>query len=168
MKNTTKLKQIRQKTIRLTFLNLAKLLMVLGVFIAAFGLSKEVKGQCSNCNANYPSGTFSTTSSTLTTVSTCMYGGEYAYFNVTSGATYTWTTCGDSSFDTQLTLFSGSSCGGTSLAYNDDACSLQSTITWTATFTGTVTILVSEYYCNNYSACMTLQWSVSGGSAPSC
>jgi gliding motility-associated-like protein len=95
-----------------------------------------------------------------------MYGGEYAYFSVTSGETYTWTTCGDSDFDTQLTLFSGASCGGTVLEYNDDDCGLQSTITWTATFTGTVTVLVSEYSCSSNSTCMTLQWANTGGGGP--
>jgi len=49
-------------------------------------------------------------------------------------------------------------CGGTNLSYNDDDCGLQSTISWTATFTGTVTVLVSEYNCINNSDCMTLQW----------
>jgi gliding motility-associated-like protein len=92
-----------------------------------------------------------------------MYGGEYAYFSVTSGETYTWTTCSDSDFDTQLSLYQGTTCGGTNLAYNDDDCGLQSTITWTATFTGTVTVLLSEYSCNSNSTCMTLEWSVSGG-----
>jgi hypothetical protein len=125
--------------------------------------------QCSNCNANYPSATQSTTSNSLVTVSTCVYGGEYSNYNVTAGETYTWTTCGDSDFDTQLTLFS-SGCGGTNLSYNDDDCGLQSTITWTATFTGTVTLLLSQYNCSNVSTCMTIQWACTtcggGGGTP--
>lgn len=119
--------------------------------------SFTAEAQCYNCSANYPGGTFSTTSNSLVTVNTCIYGGEYSYYNVTSGETYTWTTCGDNSFDTQLTLFSGG-CAGTVLAYNDDACGVQSTITWTATFTGTVTLLVSRYNCGAQAACMTVQW----------
>ncbi|MFO7879171.1 MAG: gliding motility-associated C-terminal domain-containing protein [Bacteroidales bacterium] len=125
--------------------------------------------QCSNCVSNFPSGTFSSTNASLETVSTCMYGGEYAYFDVTSGETYTWTTCSDSDFDTQLSLYQGTSCGGTDLAYNDDDCGLQSTITWTATFTGTVTVLLSEYPCSSNSTCMTLEWACTscGGGTPS-
>jgi gliding motility-associated-like protein len=73
-----------------------------------------------------------------------MSGGNYTYFNVVAGLTYTWNTCGDTDFDTELTLFQGNGCGGTVLAYNDNYCGDQSQITWTATFTGVVTILLTE------------------------
>ncbi|MGB4095606.1 MAG: hypothetical protein WBJ99_07255, partial [Bacteroidales bacterium] len=121
--------------------------------------------QCYNCNSNYPTSTQSISPGQTITVSTCVYGGEYSRYNVTSGVTYTWETCGDTDFDTQLTLFQGNTCGsGTVLAYNDDGCGLQSSITWTANFTGVVTLLVSKYNCQNQSTCMTLNWSASGGS----
>ena len=136
-----------------------KLASMGSLLILALGLfSNQAYSQCSNCNANYPAGTFSTTSSSLTTVNTCIYGGEYAVYNVTAGETYQWTTCGDNSFDTQLTLWTGNSCGTGFLAYNDDDCGLQSTITWVATFTGTVNLLVSQFNCSNVSLCMTVQW----------
>lgn len=123
--------------------------------------------QCTNCTANFPAGTFATTSPTLTTVNTCIYGGEYSFYSVTAGETYTWTTCGDTDFDTQLTLFSGG-CAGTVLAYNDDiaGCGLQSTVTWTATFTGTVTLLVSRFNCANQNTCMTVQWACTSCAPP--
>lgn len=141
--------------------------LLLAFLILGYALNSNA--QCSNCNANYPAGTFSTTSNTLTTVNTCIYGGEYAVYNVTAGETYTWTTCGDASFDTQLTLWTGASCGTGFLAYNDDDCGLQSTITWTATFTGTVNLLVSSYNCVNQSTCMTVQWAcTSCGAIPGC
>ncbi|MBW8051812.1 MAG: hypothetical protein FVQ77_16040, partial [Cytophagales bacterium] len=120
-------------------------------------------GQCTNCTANFPSGTFSTTCpSTWTNVSTCIFGGEYSFYSVTSGCTYEWQTCGDADFDTQLTLYPSASCSGASLAYNDDFCSLQSSISWTATFTGTVRVLVSKFSCLAQSSCMTLQWQCTG------
>jgi len=140
------------------------LISLLLVFESKIGLS-----QCSNFVSNFPTGTASTTSNTLVTNTTCNYGGDYSYFNVTAGETYTWTTCGDSDFDTQLTLYQGSvSSPSTVLAYNDDDCGLQSTITWTATFTGTVTLLVSEYNCQSNSTCMTVQWACTscGGTPP--
>jgi hypothetical protein len=125
----------------------------------------KVFSQCYNCNSNYPTSTQSISPGQTITVSTCVYGGEYSSYNVTSGVTYTWETCGDTDFDTQLTLFQGNTCGsGTVLAYNDDYCGLQSSITWTANFTGVVTLLVSKYNCQNQSTCMTLNWSASGGS----
>ena len=128
-------------------------------------IKTNLYSQCSNCNSNNPTGTQSIASGQSVTVSTCVYGGQYSYYNVVAGVTYTWQTCGDTDFDTQLTLFQGSTCGGgTVLAYNDDNCGLQSTITWTATFTGTVTLLLSKYNCQNQSTCMTLQWIATGGS----
>ena len=119
--------------------------------------------QCSNCNSNFPGGTASTTSSTLTTVTTAGWGGDYSYYNVVAGQTYTWQTCG-STYDTQLTLFQNV-CNGTYLAYNDDACGTQSIITWTATFTGTVALLLSQYPCTTGTTSATIQWACTTCSA---
>ncbi|MFO7879170.1 MAG: hypothetical protein R6V52_03945, partial [Bacteroidales bacterium] len=145
--------------------------ILLAIFISFIFVSTAA-GQCSNCNTNFPAGNHTTTSSTLTTVSTSIWGGDYSYYDVTAGETYTWTTCSSTAFDTQLTLFQGTGCAGTVLDYNDDDCGLQSTITWTATFTGTVTVLVSEYDCLDNSTPTTLQWSCTscggGGSGDPC
>jgi PKD repeat protein len=141
------------------------------IAIVLTGLQFNAWSQCNNCGSQYPTTTQSTTSSSFTTVSTCMYGGEYAVFNVTSGQTYTWQTCGNTAFDTQLTLQQGTGCAGADLAYNDDGCGMQSTITWTATFTGTVSVLVSQYNCTSNSTCMTLQWACTtcgGGGGTGC
>lgn len=143
-----------------------KYFYLLFLVIFVFSVTTKLYSQCTNCGSQYPSATQSTTSSTLTTISTLMYGSDYAVCNVISGNTYTWTTCGDTDFDTQLSLIQGTGCGGASLAYNDDACGVQSTITWTATFTGVVSILVSEYNCLSNSTFMTLQWSVTGSTTP--
>ena len=141
---------------------------ILILFVLAFIFYHVGFTQCSNFGSQYPSGTQSTTSNNLVTVSTCVYGGEWSAYNVTAGETYTWTTCGDSDFDTQITLWN--TAHSISYAYNDDDCGLQSTITWTATFTGTVHVLVSRYNCSSQSTCMTLQWACitcgGGGGAP--
>ena len=141
---------------------------ILILFVLAFIFYHVGFTQCSNFGSQYPSGTQSTTSNNLVTVSTCVYGGEWSAYNVTAGETYTWTTCGDSDFDTQITLWN--TAHSISYAYNDDGCGLQSTITWTATFTGTVHVLVSRYNCSSQSTCMTLQWAcitcVGGGGVP--
>jgi hypothetical protein len=81
-----------------------------------------------------------------------MYGGEYATVNVVNNSTYVFSTCGGS-WDSQLTLYTTN---GTFLAYNDDACGLQSEITWTATFTGQVRVMLDRYYCSSYFSCMNL------------
>lgn len=122
--------------------------------------TNRITAQCFNCpGGQWPTTVQSTTSTTLVNASTCMFGGEYAVFNVTAGQTYTWSTCGVTAWDTQLTLFAGASgCVGGSLAYNDDGCGLQSTITWTATFTGQVSVAVNQYNCATNTTCGTLQW----------
>ena len=141
-------------------------LILLKILFFSILIGKQTFSQCSNCDTQYPSGTQSTTSNSLVTVSTLIYAGEYSVYDVTAGETYTWTTC-SSGYDTQLTLFSGSSCGGTVEGFNDDDCGLQSTITWTATFTGQVTVLVSEYNCASNSTSTTLEWACTscGGGA---
>lgn len=135
-----------------------KLIVNITILILLFLNVKEGYAQCFNCSSQYPAATQTTTSTSLVNVSTCMWGGDYAVFDVTAGETYTWTTCANGAYDTQLTLFQGASCGGTDLDDNDDDCGLQSTITWTATFTGQVSVLVSEYNCVSNSDCMDLDW----------
>jgi hypothetical protein len=132
--------------------------VILFLFFSLFTVER-VNAQCSNCVAQYPAGIQSTTSTSLTTVNTCVFGGEYSVYNVTAGQTYTWTTCGGATWDTQLTLYAGAGgCVGASLAYNDDNCGLQSTITWTANFTGQVSLLLSQFFCQSNFSCATLFW----------
>lgn len=119
-----------------------------------------LSGGCSNFTSNYPSGTFSTTSSFFTTVSTCIYGGEFAYYSVVAGETYEWSLCsadgGSCAFDSQLTLTSAD--GATAYCYSDDHCGDDAKIMWTASFTGTVRVLLSKYNCADQNTCTTLVW----------
>lgn len=121
--------------------------------------------QCDNCDVNNPAGTFSVNVDDTLVVGTCVSGGDYSYYDVVAGYTYVWSTCGDTDFDTELTLYSGMGCAGTMLGYNDDYCGDQSYISWTATFTGVVTVLLTEKtytllvfpnYCETNNDCMTL------------
>jgi len=136
------------------------------LFILILHLSFTIYSQCYTCNTVLLGSPYSIAPCSTITVSDMVRGGNYAVFNVTQGITYTWSTCGSSglAFNTQLTLFEGSTCGsGTVLAYNDDACGNKSSITWTATFTGTVTLLVSKYNCQVSSGYLeipvSLKWS---------
>ncbi|MBI2968017.1 MAG: gliding motility-associated C-terminal domain-containing protein [Bacteroidetes bacterium] len=95
----------------------------------------------------------------------CIFGGEYVTVSVTSGYTYTFSTCGDTDFDTQITTYNQGT--GVQVSYNDDGCGLQSTITWTATFTGVLRVLVDAYNCVDQSTCMTLTVSCSPSGCPS-
>ena len=94
----------------------------------------------------------------------CVWGGEYVLVNVVAGNTYTFSTCGGATWDTQITVFNNA--GGAVLGYNDDACGLQSTVTWTATFTGTVRVLVNQYNCASNFSCATLGITCASGTPP--
>jgi len=88
----------------------------------------------------------------------CVQGGQYALVNVVAGNIYTFSTCG-ASFDTQITIFNNT--GGASLGYNDDGLpcgllSLQSSLTWTATYSGQLRVLVDQYNCVNNTTCAPL------------
>lgn len=75
----------------------------------------------------------------------CVLGNEYALVNVVLGNTYTFSTC-TATFDTQITLYSNV---GDTLANNNNACGpspfYQSSVTWVASFTGQVRVLVDRF-----------------------
>ena len=131
------------------------------VFLLSFRVGVS---QCTNFGTQWPTTTQSTTSPSLVSISTCMFGGDYTECNVVLGTTYTWSTCSSTGFDTQLSLYN--TIHTVSYAYNDDACGLQSVITWTATFTGLVHVLLSEYNCISNGECQGLDWSASPPAAP--
>lgn len=112
---------------------------------------EDVLAQCTNNNVFWlnltPGGPG------LTATSACTYAGEYNTVNVQNGQTYIFSTCGGATYDTQLTLYSNA---GVFLAFNDDFCGLQSQITWTATFTGVVRILLDQFFCASNSICATM------------
>ncbi|MDF2437246.1 MAG: C-terminal target protein [Bacteroidota bacterium] len=83
------------------------------------------------------------------------YGaGQYMLAFVSAGANYNVSTCGSSAYDTQLTVYDDAT--GTYYAYNDDACGLQSNLSFTASSCGYVRILLSQYSCNNSGSLATV------------
>ena len=86
----------------------------------------------------------------------CVQGGQYALVNVTLGNIYTFSTCTSTAFDTQITIYNNT--GGASLGYNDDLCGngLQSSVQWTATFSGQLRVLVDQYNCATNAICIPL------------
>jgi hypothetical protein len=86
---------------------------------------------------------------TSTTQLTASFNSGFRAFNfaATAGCTYTFSTCGLSSADTYLRLYSASG-GGTLLVSADDQCGLQSTLTWTCTTSGTYSVLLCNYSCS--------------------
>jgi len=124
-----------------------------------------VSAQCANNNVLWQSVGNINPGQTVTINGT--YGGEYNTFNCVSGSTYVIRTCNGGTWDSQLTLYNNA--GGSSLAYNDDFCGLQSQITWTATFTGTVRVLLDAWPCSNLANPMTMTITRNaGGGAGNC
>ncbi len=99
------------------------------------------------CTGGTSNGSLSLTSSYQTR---SVKNGEYYTLNVTACNTYFFSFCGNggtATWDTELTLLDAA--GSTQLSYSDDACGMQSSITWTASYTGTARILISQYSCNH-------------------
>lgn len=101
----------------------------------------------SQCTGGTLSGTLTPTASYQTVSVT---NGNYYNVNVSCGSSYNFTFCsngGSATWDTQITVLDNA--GVTTLAYNDDNCGLQSNVSYTATSTGTIRVLISLYSCNN-------------------
>ncbi len=92
---------------------------------------------------------------------TCIFGGEYVSVSVIENNTYTFSTCGVIAFDTQITLYDDT--GTLVLGYSDVFCGVGSEITWTATYTGVVYVLVDEYFCLDNFLCSQLTVSCNNG-----
>jgi len=120
--------------------------------------------QCPNNNVQYGTSNAPTTVGVLTTLSTCMYGGEYRLVNgLVAGSQYSFETCGDTDFDTQISIYDNTT--GAAVAYNDDFCGLQSKAQFTSNG-NSVRVLIDRYYCGNQSSCMTLRATRVTGGAP--
>src|SRR5258705_757028 len=126
-------------------------------------------GGCSGGNSY--GGALSTSSATFVSAMSCTYLGEYNTFNVTLGHYYEWSMCptdgaSPGTGDDQLTLRQTD--GVTVLCYSDDACDgAHAKIGWTATFTGQVQVLITQYYCSFNSVCNTMVWRDGGSPTPS-
>ena len=116
-------------------------------YSSTYSFTTDGTSGCTSTN-QYPAGTFTPTTSWQTT-SNLIYAGEYSLYNVVSGTSYSWSLCsadgGSASYDSELTLLKNSD--GSFLDYSNDDCGDDAIITWTATFTGVVKVVVTEYNC---------------------
>lgn len=121
------------------------------IVLMALVLSSKAFTQCANDNVFFLD--LTPTGPGFTASTSCVWGGEYCTATVCQGASYTFSTCATSSFDTQITLYSA---GGALLGYDDDFCAPQSSITWTATLSGQIRIVVDAFPCDNLEECANL------------
>ncbi len=99
------------------------------------------------CNGGTASGALAPTAA-YQTINT--QNGRYYTVNVAQCSSYEFTFCAGGSasgIDSQLTILDAP--GAVEIVTTDDVCGLNAAITWTATFTGTIRILVSRFFCNH-------------------
>ena len=134
--------------------------------------SGKTFAQCAS-TTQYPS-TALTPTIAWSDIDACNLSGDYAVINVVSGNIYQFSTLPDNGtsipiyYDSELTLTTNAN---VVLAYNDDYSPLTSysQITWTATFSGTVRIHLTEYQCSaiNIFDCINISYRViQAASAP--
>lgn len=99
--------------------------------------------QCANNNAVIAGGAITIPCPGSTAIP-CIQAGQYALINVTAGNLYNFSLCTGTNFDSQITIFNNS--GGGNLGSDDDGCgTFASDLSWVATFTGQLRVLVDEY-----------------------
>jgi len=102
------------------------------------------------------------TPTTTAQLSASFNTGRIAFnFAATAGCTYVFETCGLSTADTYLRLYSTAT-GGTLLATGDDNCGAQSRITWTCVTSGNYSILLTNYVCAALNVATRMRYSISG------
>ena len=142
-----------------------KLYTLLGV-IGLIAFSSTSNAQCPNDNNQWLTTSATTLTSTPTSITSCIYGGEYRLMtNMQAGSSYTFTTCGDAAFDTEITVYNAVT--GAFIVENDDFCGLQSSVTFTSNGDN-VRVLVDQWPCNSNTTCMSLFASVAGGAVNPC
>ena len=99
--------------------------------------------QCPNDNDAWLTWVFTAEGETASTF--CIFSGEHNVLQVIEGSTYEVSTCG-TSWDTQLTIYDATT--GALVAYDDDGCGLQSTVTFTAAQNGTYLLLMDDASCS--------------------
>lgn len=123
-------------------------------FIGLVSGTFSVSAQCDH-SQQYPADTV-TPIMDWVAIDSCSKAGQFALIHVDEGMYYGFSTLtsdgSDITYDSQLTL---RKTNGDLIAYNDDAGAnnLQSIIYWTANFTGTVELHLSEYDCQSNDTC---------------
>lgn len=114
------------------------------VFAVVFASPFFAKAQCGFGGTNYGNVTPAGVGQTFS-LPNFVWGGDQYTLSAQAGCTYTISTCGGG-WDSQITVFAPNF---TVAGYNDDACGLQSQVTFTAAVTGNYTIQVNVFFCGS-------------------
>ena len=92
--------------------------------------------------------------------------GQYMLAYVVSGASYTISTCSNSSFDSQITVYWDATAAF--VAYNDDFCGVLSSTTFTPSTCGLVRVLLDQYFCTTSTSALdvTMTMNTAGTNLP--
>jgi gliding motility-associated-like protein len=128
------------------------LLLVVFSILSTFTFYTTSYAQCPNDNAFFTALNPTCPGSANTT---CIFAGEYVTVDVVAGTTYIFSTVGQTTVDTEITVYDQN---GIPVAYNDDEAggTSQSEAGWVATFTGTVSVLVDQFPCTDGTDCIGL------------
>ncbi|TVR42660.1 MAG: T9SS C-terminal target domain-containing protein [Bacteroidia bacterium] len=89
-----------------------------------------------------------------------IFAGEYARFSVESGTQYHWSLCpehgGDAAYDSRLTLRNAAT--NSFITHNSTFCGDDGKISWTASFTGEVKVIVTKEPCDSYGSSTRLAY----------
>lgn len=134
------------------------IVLILIIFCDSFAFS-----QINNKIINSEQEIFSGPSTEFTTIKADIKTNSYYFFKVKKNHIYEWSTCDLNSFDTEISLYDKDA--KIKYSFNDDYCGLQSQIKWKATFSGLVSIYVSEFNDNTKKP-LVLKWREKSGGRP--
>ena len=121
---------------------------ILGLVLVMIMININAFGQCTFNNTYYE--TVAAPTTVGDTVTTLLYGGEYTTVTgMIPGNVYEITTCGETAFDSQITIYNGA--GNALRAFNDDyiGCTPQSRIYFSPFSDDNYNILLDEYNCSD-------------------
>jgi hypothetical protein len=84
----------------------------------------------------------------------CIDAGQYFEVAVEEGYTYTFSTCNWEDWESQLSLYADF--GATFIGSDETFCADGAQITWVATFTGFIDVLVDEHNCQHDEVCQNV------------
>jgi hypothetical protein len=114
--------------------------------IISFILFTTIDLNAQFCSATAVTSTNITPTTTQQTTINFTTGRRAFVFAATAGCTYVFETCGLSTADTYLRLYSTAT-GGTVLVTGDDNCGAQSRITWTCATSGNYSVFMTNFSC---------------------
>jgi len=126
---------------------LLKLVLVAFAFLLA---QSAAYAQCANDNV-LVAGSLTPPGVSLT-ANQVFFSGQYVLASVEGGANYTISTCSNSNFDSQITVYNNTT--GALIAYNDDFCGLRSSVSFTPTTCGVVRVLLDQFFCTTGTSSM--------------